>query len=69
MTSSVSPDAVCAVRLLNADKSSDTHKWMHQEFDTIRDPQVRIAAENYLARIDGEAERQPHTQIEASAEY
>jgi hypothetical protein len=60
-------DAVCAVRLLNADTDSDTYKWMQQEFDTIRDPQVRIAAKNYLPRIDAEAERQPHTQIEASA--
>ena len=60
-------DAVCAVRLLDGDKNSDTFKWMQQEFNTIRDPQVRSAAENYLARLDGEAERTPHTQIETSA--
>jgi hypothetical protein len=60
-------DAVCAVRLLDSDRTSDTYKWMQQEFDTIRDPEVRTAAQNYLNRIDGEAERQPHTEIETSA--
>jgi hypothetical protein len=60
-------DAVCAVRLLTSDTQSTRYKWMQEELGTIRDPQVRVAAANYLARIAGEMERQPHTQIEASA--
>jgi len=59
-------DAVCAVRLLDADKNSDTYKWMEQEFETIRDPQVRKAATDYLAKLAGEAEPGPHTRMEAS---
>ena len=39
---------------------------MQHEFDTIRDPQIRVAAQNYLEKIAGEAERTPHTQIETS---
>ncbi len=58
-------DAVIAVRLLGNDLVSPENQWLAAQFALIRDPDVRVAAEDYLKRLERheKGEKSPNTTV------